>query len=350
MKGSSFCTLNDVCNGNNGVADRFGQSGGDCNEKGNVLSRNDQTKSDLCPEREALKSRTLDPNCTDCDSVQSHIYSLTNEQNVNMDKQFHINDLPGYISPRRAAGDDDDSVSTLGSNEGDAGSYSSGTSRSIFRDYWDTGSDEKGMSPASRHSLSTPDQESSSSQHHSVAPRRISLDWSSYHQDYEGALTDEAAFDPYGYEDYLKINEEGRTVIPSAALLNVAKNKSADHFITRNPLASPTDPNPISHSSTVLRRKIFAHKYMSKNATLPSYEYKSKPTPTKQPSTLHNRRLRSSLRDRSSSISESLPTVGDSILSESTRLSVTFDTHVSIHEYSKRCESYIHDGWSKFFY
>ncbi len=247
-------------------------------------------------------------------------------------------ELPGYISSQKTA--DSDSLSTLDSFDDNPDSTLSGTGRSIFRDYWDTDSDEKEVTSSYRHILSggTPDHESSSSQHRSLVPRSISLDWSSYQQDYESVLTDKVPCDPHGYEDNLKVNEEGRTVLPSAAPLNVAKNSSVDHLMTRNPLASPSD--------TIIRREIFPEKYISTSTTLPSYEYKSKLTP----STLYHRRtLRSSLRDRNSSVSESLPTVADSISSQSTRLSVTFDTRVSIHEFSKPCESYIDDGWSKYF-
>ncbi len=255
-----------------------------------------------------------------------------------MPRKHLTKDLPGYISSQTAT-DSDTSLSTLDSCAESPDSYSSETGRSIFRDYWDTGSDGKGMGFSSRHRLigGTPDQESNSSQHRSLVPRSISLDWSYYHQDYESELTDKVTCNPHGYEDHLKVNEEGRTVIPSAALLNVAKNNSADHPMIRNPLASPT--------STNVRRVIFADKYTSTNSALPSYEYKSKLTPSML---YHRRTLRSSLRDRISSTSESLPTMARSISSQSTR-SVTFDTHVSIHEYSKPCESYIHDGWSKFF-
>ena len=73
--------------------------------------------------------------------------------------------------------------------------------------------------------------------------------------------------------------------------------------------------------------------------------------PHVQPSNSYTKKmLRSSLRrDRSSSTSESLASMEESMISKSTRLSVSFDPRVSIHEYTKPCESYIMDGWSNYF-
>jgi len=281
-------------------------------------------------------------------SISSPLHEQHHCNNDAMLMDASPQDLPGYIASQ---GLDDDSVSTLGSSEV-LDKNADGGSRSIFGNYWGAGTEAEEKDPhrsPPQRKLSAATVETIELSFSTLEPlttRRISLDWSSYHHDLEEALTKKAAaYDPYGYEYYIKINEAGRTVKPSAAILNVTKNNSIEHIRThrRNPLASCPD----ELEANTPRRKIFVYKYASTPPGLPSYEYKYRSSSSGQ----HTRKLlRSSLRrDRSSSISESMTTMEESMISQSTRLSVSFDPKVSIHEYTKPCESYIMDGWSNFF-
>ena len=266
-----------------------------------------------------------------------------------MSLENKLKDFPGYISSQRP--EDEDSVSTLGSCGDNAGEDANnhGNIRSIFENYWSA--DEKSASAEptfATNAIGITDLNQS--------VRRRSLDWSLYHYDIEEVMTKKGpARDPYGYEDCIKMNEAGRTVKPSAAILNVT-TKISIHLLktqTQNPRVSylpKTDIN-VPNNKIAERRKIFECKYPSFEPFVPSYEYNDKLLSSVQPSNSYTKKmLRSSLRrDRSSSTSESLASMEESMISKSTRLSVSFDPRVSIHEYTKPCESYIMDGWSNYF-
>ena len=71
------------------------------------------------------------------------------------------------------------------------------------------------------------------------------------------------------------------------------------------------------------------------------------------PALLHNRKLLwSSLHNGSTLVSESIGTtrtitLENRLVSSQSRHSVLFETKVTIHEYEKWSEQYIHDGWSE---
>lgn len=266
------------------------------------------------------------------------------------------NSIPHYVSDNA----DDESVSTLGSNCEQHSSDVNDLNRSIFRDFWksDVSSDDKKAISSSRHSSSTPSIRTESSFHHEEVARldrythemTILPEWSSYLQDCneEERFAARKTFGS-GYEEFLKINEAGRTARPSAALLNDGTSRqSFRRYTPQNPLCSVP-----SSKTTTTRRTIFSHKYTNQ-PTLPSYGYKYNSSSKRAgksplPFLLRNRKmLRSSLRDRSTSLSETT-TADLSHLSSLSRLSVSFDPRVSIHEFNKPFELYVADGWSKNF-
>ena len=205
-----------------------------------------------------------------------------------------------------------------------------------------------------------------------------SPDWASYINDElidrqkQRDSTKHWCSDTGGYETYLKANEDGRTVLPTAALVNDANASRSTHYARqyRNDHANQANLKlNVKVNPKPARRKIFPRKYAEAPtpSSLPSYEYmrshsqaanarKKANARYRLPALLHNRKLlRSSLRDRSTSVSESIVTartitLEDSLLSSQSRLSVSFETKVTIHEYEKRSEQYIHDGWSERFF
>lgn len=273
-----------------------------------------------------------------CKSQQLPLSNMCKSQQQPLSQPASI---PDYIeSPSN-----DDSVSTLGSSDEPRKLQ---RTRSIFGVYW--GVDDKG-SPASppirKLSLNTMDTEESTISRYTDSIRN-SKDWSSY-------LTDEVLdtkkdsstrkCDSDGYEAYLKINEAGRTVLPSAASLKDSR-VNQHRYLNGNRLTPGNTPNKQHFSQ---RRRLFPETSGQKTCSLPSYGYMyTKPSKGKAPLPylLRNKKmLRSSLRDRIVSMSESL-TFEESALSSQSRPSVSFETKVTIHEYEKPVQQCVHDGWS----
>ena len=270
------------------------------------------------------------------DSSQSYRQNAT-MQATKQSSQLQC--LPEYIGKEPSG--DDDSVSTLGSDVPVLKNASS--SRSIFRDYWSV--DEKASAfPSRKYSLDTLDTELCTLDKYAESMRNCP-EWSSYineevlnrrHSDPRSHCGD-----PYGYEAYLKMNEAGRTALPSAALLNDGNIRAS--AVPANPLASV--------SQAPVRRKLFSRRYgPTPSSSLPSYGYmylNPRKGRAPLPFLLHNKKmLRSSL--RSQSLSEST-TLGESLPSSESRPSVSFGMKVTVHEYDKPHQQYITDGWSKRF-
>lgn len=314
--------------------------------------------------RDESPKNARNPNCTEVirislDDGKDQIgKNVTNS--IMCDTRLETPNLPKYI-PSYISGpssSDDDSVSTLGSTEELS---ERGSGRSIFRDYWKA--DEKvaqqqqqqQQSCVRKHSLTTVTTGDTvmSSYADSI---RLSRDWTAYINeevfDNSYSTNNRAAsihrrLDSNGYEAYLKVNEAGRTILPSAALLKDTNHTENQDMTPNNPLVSSTFLNSSQQQST--RRRIFPRVYGQLKSSVNSYGYMyTKPTKGKAPLPflLHNKKmLRSSLRDRSASLSEST-TLEDSYLSSHSRPSVSFERQVTIHEYEKPAQQYVHDGWS----
>ena len=256
------------------------------------------------------------------------------------------NDIPNYIeSPS-----DDDSVSTMGSSDEPR---KLDRNRSIFGTYW--GVDEKGSPatpPIRKLSLNTMDTEESTISRYADSIRN-SRDWSSYLND-EVLKTEKDSSrkcDSDGYEAYLKINEAGRTVLPSAASLK--DSRTSQHTYLNGNIVTPGNSlNALNKQHFSRRRRIFRQTSGQKTCSLPTYGYMyTQPSKGKVPlpCLLHNKKmLRSSLRDRNLSLAESLA-FEESALSSQSRPSVSFETKVTIHEYEKPVQQVVHDGWSERF-
>lgn len=281
--------------------------------------------------------------------------NLINSSNMNKSKQ-HLT-LPEYVPEFISkVPSDDDSVSTIGSTDF-IGLNKSGSSRSIFTDYWKI--DENLQSPPMQ---ATPSHSSQSSALHASTSNPSgyaesimnSRDWSSYINeeiiDRQNRKNHSSAGDVKSeYETILKANEAGRTAIPSATILNDGPRTSR---MQRSPFIS-LDP----YHSFPVRRKIFNRTYAPKDiSSLPSYGYVCDSSPTKRtpplpfPLTLGGKKLlRSSIRrDRSTSLSEAT-TLEESYPSTQTRPSVSFERKVTVHEIDKPHEQWVHDGWSERF-
>jgi hypothetical protein len=336
----------------------------DENEKNAVVEKSEKMSDiSVSPVRshekreEPPSKNARNPNCTEgtgifVDVKDKIVKSVTNTKMCDSRRQTpNLPDyIPSYISRPSS---DDDSVSTLGSIEEAAERGSSG--RSIFRDYWKA--DEKGSqkAPIRKQSVATlaTGETIISSYADSI---RLSRDWTAYineevfdHNNHGTASSNHRRLDSNGYESYLKVNEAGRTILPSAALLKDTKNSEHEEMTPSNPLVSTSPNSPHQHNA---RRRIFPRVNWQLKASINSYGYMyTKPTKGKAPLPflLHNKKmLRSSLRDRSASLSEST-TLDDSYLSSHSRPSVSFERQVTIHEYEKPVQQYVHDGWSERF-
>lgn len=296
-------------------------------------------------------SNTQNPNCSEgtripIDGIHQNEKIIVTKASM-CDSYPQSPTLPDYIpSVISRSNSDDDSVSTLGSSEETSDTISG---RSIFRDYWRA--DEKSAkSPNRKQSLTTLDTEDTTISRYADSIRQCP-DWTAYINDEVFDNSRPAAshrVDSNGYEAYLKVNEAGRTILPSAALLKDTKNtEHGETTSPNNPLSSPSIPQRQPG-----RRRIFPRYYGPLKPSVNSYGYMyTKPTKGKAPLPflLHNKKmLRSSLRDRSASLSEST-TLDDSYLSSQSRPSVSFEKKVTIHEYEKPVQQYVHDGWSERF-
>jgi len=283
--------------------------------------------------------------------INTNPYQNQNRKQSNLDNSvmcasqtqssFLLNDMPSYIS--NSPSDDDASVSTLGST--DVPDQSS-SKRSIFGDYWGTGM-RASHAPVRKQSLNTIDTEDSTISRYTESIRN-SKDWSSYINEevLNTGKNSSHKHDSDGYEAYLKMNEAGRTALSSAASLKESLKNTGLAFTPCNPL--PT-PNKLQRSST--RRRIFPNISKQKVGSLPSYGYmytKPKKGKAPLPYLLHNKNmLRSSLRDRITS--DSFFSTESALLSQSkptVRPTVSFETQVTIHEFEKPVQQFIHDGWS----
>lgn len=334
------------------------------NEKNgkNIVAENSEKMSDISASMdfsrrgsEESPKNARNPNCSEVNGIPGDGKEQIekNVTNTNMcESRLPASNIPHYIPSyiSRPSSDDDDSVSTLGSVEETA--ERGGSGRSIFRDYWKA--DEKSLqqSPIRKQSLTTlaTGETITSSYADSM---RLSRDWTAYiHEevfDDRRAASNHKRLDSNGYEAYLKVNEAGRTILPSAALLKDTKNSEHEEMTPNNPLVSTMSPNSQQPNT---RRRIFPRVCWQLKSSVNSYGYMyTKPTKGKAPLPflLHNKKmLRSSLRDRSASLSEST-TLDDSYLSSHSRPSVSFERQVTIHEYEKPVQQYVQDGWSERF-
>jgi hypothetical protein len=325
--------------------------------------------------------------------------------------------IPDFISQAHPSADDC-SVSTLGSADFPP-LNKSGSGRSIFREYWKDDStspsrvneNSDSSMPHTNSNLDlvhsniscSPCDGSTSFSRYADA-MLSSPDWASYineeinapqHRRNQGrkncSSTNQLKTE---YEAFLKANEAGRTVLPSATHLNdgnAAVNATVDALCTNlsssqihdstanlssypnamdpNVNASPSPSKPLKSAANPppTRRTIFKRRYdpQTRNppCTLPSYGYisndqhhprKNRRSQNQIAFALNSLRgkkfLRSSLRrDRSTSLSEAT-TLEESFLSSHTRRSVSFERKVTVHEIDKNHEQWVHDGWSERFY
>lgn len=273
-------------------------------------------------------------------SFTSHNQSSNTNMNpqLQQSRQLVVPGVPTHVCSHHGSRDDDDSISTLGSADSNNAS-----SRSIFGDYWGN-SVNQGSSANRKHSLNTLVTEDSTISRYADHVLNHK-DWSSYI--HEEVLEKEKRQQKRpslceGYESCLKDNEAGRTVMPSAASL-----KNQGDRIPCSPLLSG-----ISSRSQQHRRKIFSNTYASKSLLQKGHGYMYRTATTKGNAQLpyllnrNKKLLRSSLRDRSQSLSEY--TAFEESLPESQK-SVSFEEKVTVHEYEKPAQHIVNDGWSQQF-
>jgi len=228
--------------------------------------------------------------------------------------------------------DDEESVSTLGSceelNPCSTDSVSC-AKRPIFGDYWN----DKGA--RSKRSMSVDTDKTAAStllskcSHQATLPMPEEFAYQEFNRDFFQYNSCDSTTD--GYEQFIKQIEVGTTAMP--------------HFAS---LKDATDAETASGNLGSERtRNIFKNKYSTSVTSLPSYAYAGLPTPARKSSSTSSLRRykRSSLRKSTSADSTAL----DSVQSSSTRMSVSFDSTVFVHEYDKPRERYTADGWSKLF-
>lgn len=322
--------------------------------------------------------------------------------------------IPEFIS---GVPSDDDSISTLGSQPqhedfshrrgidqglGQCPSSSADPSsgRSIFRDYWKTDGSSHAHSQSNNVNVAAksckrfptsgyedPDRSLDDYVSRYTESVLTSRDWSSYINDelktqnrHHRGSNASLSRNRSEYENFIKVNESGRTALPSAALLNDKDNQK--NYLMIEPSNScnnitgmrkdmgteiykhNTNSSAQNSIPSRMRRKIFPSRYSqdsglgsSTHNSLPSYGYvyncprKNRrgwrpPVPT--PLLGGKKLLRSSLRDRSTSLSEA--TTMEESFATSTRPSVSFERQVTVHEIDKPVEQYVHDGWSERFF
>lgn len=271
--------------------------------------------------------------------ISIHDYSFAIDMHQQLSSVKLVSSIPPYIHDV-----DDSSISSLESLNDAADRRTVENSRSIFHEFWQEG--KKESEPKKRScSIVTLDTASSTFSKGNSRITQGSQEWS--HPDFTGELIKPNRRNiTNAYEEVLMINESGRTVIPSSGILK----KSAGDSIRPRSQSMGCAPQPP-------RRTIFTEKYSSVQSPVSSYGYQ---LPTDKDgitlrqsdslaSLLQNKRyLKPSLRDRSISY-DSSTMVESSVQSSQSKLTVSFDPNVSIHEFNKPYENYIAPGWSKLF-
>jgi hypothetical protein len=269
--------------------------------------------------------------------ISIHDYSFANDMHQPVSSTQVTNCVPSYIDDV-----DDSSISSLESLNDAVDKRKTETSRSIFHEFWQ---EEKKESDSQNRtcSIMTIDTTSSILSKGNSRITQGSQEWS--HPDFTGELIrPNRRNSTNAYEEILMINESGRTVIPSSGILKHAMG------VPNRPKNQSLHPQPP-------RRTIFTEKYASVQSPVSSYGYQ---LPTDKDgitlrqsyslsSLLQSKRyLKPSLRGRSISY-DSSTMVESSVQSSQSKLTVSFDPNVSIHEFNKPYENYIAPGWSKLF-
>ncbi len=142
------------------------------------------------------------------------------------------------------------------------------------------------------------------------------------------------------YEDILKVNELGRTTIPNATSLKEVKSETSTDTFNSN--------TPNQKSANI--RSLFTNKYSHSSPTLLSYGYRehlhNSVRKTSSSSSLRKKQRSCLRRSRSCSVDS---TALGSLQSSSSKLSVSFDSRVFVHEYEKPHDKYTSNGWSRWF-
>mmetsp|Transcript_132 Transcript_132/g.190 ORF Transcript_132/g.190 Transcript_132/m.190 type:complete len:342 (-) Transcript_132:145-1170(-) len=247
--------------------------------------------------------------------------------------------VPIYIDSRPSSSsdngqEDEHSVSSLESLEDfPAPSSSERPSKRIFADYWNHSIEEEGSqlkqkaismntTRAASYTLSKCSQDSSMPIQDEFIYQEFNRDFHNYSSN---STTD-------GYEEILKENEIGRTSMPSSTSLKDANEST----------------NTTQKAETGNKRSIFKNKYSDSVPSLVSYGYRCSNMPVRKTSSTSSlrKKQRSCLRSRSLSVDS---TAMASLQSSSSRLSVSFDSRVCVHEYEKPLQRYTGNGWSKWF-
>ncbi len=239
--------------------------------------------------------------------------------------------------------DDDGSVSSLDSCE--EVPIQSRSKRSIFNSYWKHTIAEEGpqtkqhdttCSQTAKTSVTSSCSFSTTRCLHEAAmplPLPDEFTYQEFNRDFsKNCISNNTCND---YEAILKNNEVGRTAIPhSASLKDVPGNDSIPKFITNS-------------SSSGSFRSLFKSKYSASSPSL-SYGYLDSNASFRKTSSASSlkKKQRSCLRNRSLSVDS---TAGVSLQSSSSKLSVSFDSTVCVHEYEKPHDRYTGNGWSKYF-
>lgn len=269
--------------------------------------------------------------------ISIHDYSFAIDMHQPVSSTQVTNCVPSYIDDV-----DGSSISSLESLNDAVDKRKTETSRSIFHEFWQ---EEKKESDSQNRtcSIMTLDTTSSILSKGNSRITQGSQEWS--HPDFTGELIrPNRRNSTNAYEEILMINESGRTVIPSSGILKHAMG------VPNRPKNQSLHPQPP-------RRTIFTEKYASVQSPVSSYGYQ---LPTDKDgitlrqsyslsSLLQSKRyLKPSLRGRSISY-DSSTMVESSVQSSQSKLTVSFDPNVSIHEFNKPYENYIAPGWSKLF-
>lgn len=271
--------------------------------------------------------------------ISIHDYSFAVSMHQHLPSTQLAQCIPSYINDA-----DDGSVSSLESLTDAVDRRKTENTRSIFHEFWQEG--KKESEPKHRScSIVTLDTTSSTLSKGTSRITQGSQEWS--HPDFTGELIrPNRRNTTNAYEEILMINESGRTVTPSSGIL---KQSSGDSIRPRRQSLGCAPQPP--------RRTIFTEKYVSVQSPVRSYGYQ---LPTDKDgitlsqsdslaSLLQSKRhLKPSLRCRSISY-DSSTMVESSEQSSQSKLTVSFDPNVSIHEFNKPYENYVAPGWSKLF-
>jgi hypothetical protein len=244
--------------------------------------------------------------------------------------------VPAFISSGSPLPDscaDDQSLSSLDSCEDSRGN------RPIFGNYWKSSIEEEGAQLKQGMSIGTANTNSITMSSRCTQEAIMQLPdefaYQEFKRDFQAHTNKNTSTD---YEELIKENEIGRTTRPRSASIKDITTE-----------ATSTMPKVARN-----KRIIFKNKYASSSPTLSSYGYidttnvsvrKTSSTSSLRSSSLRKTK-RSCLRSRSLSVDS---TALGSLQSSSSRLSVSFDDRVFIHEYEKPHERYTTNGWSKHF-